>query len=248
MMLDTTFSVLQNYYTSIPTLIIANTGMPIGFTENEKIYNDFFKRFENLFGFKIPSFVHVIESDEGSALLSTIEKQGSKHLCCLRHLIVNLGTTKFSDQVKRLVSAISDKDLETLKETYSNSWRNITDRKEKELLLSTLDKVGLGFFKDRIEIINDERWCEVSMNERSKFKMPSCSNQIESMHGHLNALVPRRNDFFHSLKRLIDFILKKNHTFKERFAKNYQAHKRKIKNILKHLPNDRHSAIPNLAL
>ena len=76
------------------------------------------------------------------------------------------------------------------------------------------------------------------MNERSKFKMPSCSNQIESMHGHLNALVPRRNDFFHSLKRLIDFILKKNHTFNERFAKNYQAHKRKIKNILKHLPND----------
>lgn len=59
MMLDTTFSIIQNYYTSIPTLVIQNAGVPIGFTfgltENEKIYSEFFKRFENLFGFKIPS-------------------------------------------------------------------------------------------------------------------------------------------------------------------------------------------------
>lgn len=242
MMLDTTFSIIQNYYTSIPTLVIQNAGIPIGFTfgltENEKIYSEFFKRFENIFGFKIPCYIHVIESDQGTALCTFIEKQGVKHLSCLRHLIVSLKTTRFSEQISNLVQASCQKDFDELVDLYSSSWKSITKEEEITELKSILKKVGLGFVDQKIQITAPERWEEVSMLQRGRFKMPSCTNQIESMHGHLNGRTPRRNEFYRSLKRIIDSILKKNHTFKDRFHKNYSRHKRKILNIVKHTPKE----------
>ena len=53
MMLDANFSTFQNNYVSIPTIIIQNTGIPIvisfALTQSEKIYNNFFERYENTF-------------------------------------------------------------------------------------------------------------------------------------------------------------------------------------------------------
>jgi hypothetical protein len=36
--------------------------------------------------------------------------------------------------------------------------------------------------------------------------MPSTTNALESIHGHLNEATPRRNDFWPSMKRLADHI------------------------------------------
>lgn len=56
MQLDTTFSILYNYITSIPTLISFNVGIPIGFsfslTEDEDIYIDFFLLFRTFMAFQ----------------------------------------------------------------------------------------------------------------------------------------------------------------------------------------------------
>lgn len=68
MILDTTWKILQKYVVSIPTLIICNIGVPIGFTfcivENTFIYKDFFDTFQNSYGFKIKDYIKVIESDQ----------------------------------------------------------------------------------------------------------------------------------------------------------------------------------------
>ena len=240
MMLDTTFSTIQNYYVSIPTIIIQNTGIPIGFsfalTESEKIYNDFFERYENIFGYKLAAYVHVIESDQGTALKAAVSKQGVTHLICLRHLLVSLGRSKFSKQISNLVSCTCLKDLQKLIDSYSEAWEKIENEKDKKELSDILRKVGLAFIKNKIEIFDQSRWSQCSMLERIKYKMPSCTNNIESMHGHLNAKIPRRNEFFHSIKRLIDQIHSKSHSFNDRFNKNYARHKKKINDILKSIP------------
>ena len=240
MMLDTTFSFFANYYVSIPTIIIKNSGIPIGFTfaltENEQIYSDFFERYENIFGYKLATYVHAIESDQGTALKAVIEKQGVTHLICLRHLIVSLGKNKFSKQVSNLVSASCLKDFEQLKTIYSDAWRNINDVNERKELNDTLNKVGLAFINQKVIIINKDRWKQCSITERIQLKMPSCTNQIESMHGHLNAQISRRNEFFHSLKKLIDMIQTKKNTFEALFKKNYPRHKKKINDILQNTP------------
>ena len=63
---------------SIPTLIIANVGLPIGFTfsivEDTFIYRDFFETFQNTY--KIKDYINVIESDQGKPLKSYIKSQG----------------------------------------------------------------------------------------------------------------------------------------------------------------------------
>ena len=146
-MLDTTWSVLKNYVVSIPTVIIRNVGLPIGFSfslvEDFEIYDDFFKVFMDVFGYPISSFIKIIESDQGSALQSAVKEQGMNHLCCLRHLLVSLGRGKFSSQVGNLLSAASEKDFNSLKQIYQDSWKSITDEQKLEVLNQLLYKVGL---------------------------------------------------------------------------------------------------------
>ena len=212
LMLDTTWHAIQNYVLSIPTAIIRNVGMPLGFTfaltENESIYDDFFKRFENIFGFRISSLIKVCESDQGTALKASIEKHRMKHLSCLRHLIVSLKTSIFSEQISNLVRAECEADFEELQNVYSESWKSIEDEKQKQELEEMLAKVGLGIVDGIVKPVDRVRWKQVSMIERAHFRMPSCTNQVESVHGHLNSMIPRRNEFWRSIKRIIDINVK----------------------------------------
>ena len=63
---------------------------------------------------------------------------------------------------------------------------------------------------DTIATINEEKMTEVSMSKRAEFRMPSCTNQLESTHENLNSAVPRRYSFWHLIKRLIESLLKKS--------------------------------------
>ena len=158
------------------------------------------------------------------------------HLCCLRHLLVSLGRGKFSSQVGNLVSAASEKDFNSLKQIYQDSWKSITDEQELEVLNQLLNKVGLQMNKSEITYFDEERWKQVSMIHRPEYQMPSCTNQLESSHGHLNSLVPRRNELFASLKKLMDEIVKKNKNFEKNYNHNYTRYKSKIARIAKNTP------------
>lgn len=100
-MLDTTWSILSRYASSIPTIIIQNAGIPIGMsfglTEDSFIYNEFFFHFHNIYGYEIPTFVNIAESDQGTALIKDVNDQGMSHICYLRHLLVSLGKSRYSN-------------------------------------------------------------------------------------------------------------------------------------------------------
>ena len=172
-MLDTTWTILNHYVTSLPTVIVHNVGIPIGFsfslTEDSDIYNEFFYHFKNVYGYNIPDFISVVESDQGKALKKAVEDQNIQHLCCLRHLLVSLGTSKFSEQIGNLVSCTSNIDYQELKRLYENSWSSISDIDELKILNKLLAKVGLTLLNGKIEIEDANRWVEVSMQIRPSF-------------------------------------------------------------------------------
>ena len=175
-MLDTTWRLLQKYVVSIPTLIIKNVGIPIGFTfslvEDTFIYKEFFDSFQNTFALKIKDYIHVVESDQGKALSTFIKSQGMQHLICLRHLLASLGKSSYAYQIGNLVTATNKKYFELLKEIYENEWEKIEDQKEQQKLRRLLKKVGLSFGNGHISI-NHERWIEVLMMKRAMFRIPS---------------------------------------------------------------------------
>ena len=65
--------------------------------------------------------------------------------------------------------------------------------------------------------------------ERIKYKMPTTTNSIESVHGHLNEATPRNNLFFSSIFRIIMSINTQIKQFNEKVHHNY----RKIINDIK---------------
>ena len=97
-------------------------GIPIGFQfglfEDAPIYNDFFSRFEKVFGFKINDYITIAQSDQGTALVSAVEKLNMRHIFCLRHLLVSLKKSKFKSQISKLVSVVSNKDYDELKQQF----------------------------------------------------------------------------------------------------------------------------------
>ena len=95
-------------------------------------------------------------------------------------------------------------------------WKDLSKNDIIELN-KVLNKVGLVFKRKKIVIDNAARWEQVSMQRRAAFKMPSCTNQLESAHGHMNALIPRRNTFFSSIQRLIDETLNRTLNFDTNF-------------------------------
>lgn len=233
--LDTTWSVLQQYVTSIPTIIVKGVGIPIGFQfglfEDAPIYNDFFSRFEKVFGFKINDYITIAQSDQGTALVSAVEKLK------MRHLLVSLKKSKFKSQISKLVSVVSTKDYDELKHEYETNWKTL-DIDDVNELNKYLSKIGFVFKDKKIKVSDSFRWENCSMQKRAAFKMPSCTNQIESGHGHLNAAIPRRNRYFSSIKRLIDGIIKRNKNYFINFHQHYANHKRKILNIIKAISDE----------
>ena len=160
-----------------------------------------------------------------------------RHIFCLRHLLVSLKKSKFKSQISKLVSVVSNKDYDELKHEYETNWKTL-DIDDVNELNKYLSKIGLVFKDKKIKVSDSFRWENCSMQKRAAFKMPSCTNQIESGHGHLNAAIPRRNRFFSSIKRLIDGIIKRNKNYFINFHQHYANYKRKIRNIIKAISDE----------
>jgi hypothetical protein len=62
--------------------------------------------------------------------------------------------------------------------------------------LKILNKVGLALAKGKLSVRSAEHWQQGSMLERVPSRMPSTTNSLESIHGHLNAQTSGRNAFW----------------------------------------------------
>jgi hypothetical protein len=230
LLMDTTWRVIRLYVTSILTIVIANTGIPIavsfGPAEDTAIYETFYSTFRSLFQLDLSQYT--IESDQGSALRAICTKYGNRHLACLRHLLVNIGYRPFSFEIGNLVRCRSKIDFKNLKTLYEKKFTSM-EVSNPVLLIKMLRKIGLNLKQGKIKIENKERWEEVSMLERVKTGMPTTTNSLESLHGHLNAKTPRRNGFWQSLFRIESAMCTKStrlwtsvqHNFANEVRKSY---------------------------
>lgn len=224
LMFDGTFKILKNYVTCIIMAISHNTSIPVGFTfspfEDEFLYDNIFQTFLEILGLDISNFV--IESDQGKHLINICKKYNCKHLCCLRHLLANLNKKKYGFEVSRLVSCKCSKDFKILCDEFNRLFKDKSDS-QKENFDQTLNYVGLTFSSNEISVMSPDRWEEVSIINRKKFRMPTTTNSLESVHGHLNEATPRNNLFFPSIFRLImainsqtkQFVSKVHHNFRK---------------------------------
>lgn len=119
--------------------------------------------------------------------MKAINDQGMmKHLCWLRHLLVSLGRKTFLSQVANLVTAPTEEEYEILKRDYEIFWVRIQDPGNKSRITRMLKKIGHKYQDGLIQIFDMQRWEQVAMEYWPKYRMPSCTNQIESIHGHFN--------------------------------------------------------------
>ena len=224
LMIDGTFKVLKNYVTCIVMCIVRNTGIPVGFSfstiEDVELYDLVFETFLEITGVDLTQFV--IESDEGKCLMKSLTAHNCKHLSCLRHLLANVQKKKYGYEVSKLVCCRCSKDFETLSGQFNSIFNDISKASDLNALEETLNYVGLTFQNKEIDFFDLQRWSEVSMIQRSQYNMPSTTNTIESTHGHLNEITPRRNCFFTSIYRLIMSIMSQIHNFNMKMHHNYR--------------------------
>lgn len=230
--IDGTFKVIHKYVTCIILGIAYNTGIPLGFTfskfEDENLFNLIFKIFIETTGVDLSNFT--IQSDQGTAIISSCDKHGCTHIFCLKHLITSFKNKKFSFEASQLVKCSCQKDFDTLVNSFNPIFRNVKNQYDKRRLEKVLNKIGLTFKTGQISIHNQHIFDSVSMLKRSFYRMPSTTNQIESKHGHLNELTPRNNTFFGSLNRLILSITTQIHQFNRNMFHNYRRIINKTKN------------------
>ena len=231
LIMDTTWKIMKNYVTSILVASSFNVSIPLGFSfgpaETKELYELLFSFFKSKLDIDLS--VYVIESDQGSALRAVCEDHGNEHLACLRHLLVSLKNDEYGYQVGNLVKCHTDFEWDLLIKDYTIEFSAEKDPKKFEELIRKLHKVGLDFADNAITILDEDRWKQVSQKERKFYRMPSTSNALEAFHGHLNEDVPRRNEFWSSLFRIITSMMKKTFNYKESVHHNYQYTKRKIK-------------------
>ena len=84
LLMDTTWSVLQYYVTSILMVSMCNDGIPVAFSfgnsETIDLYDTFFSVMKEKIGVDLSS--HIVESDKGIALAAVCSKHNCKHLGC----------------------------------------------------------------------------------------------------------------------------------------------------------------------
>jgi hypothetical protein len=91
------------------------------------------------------------------------------------------------------------------------------------------------FFTDN----NANRWNQVAMMGRIGTRMPSTSNTIECLNGHLNELTPRKNCFWGSLHRLAEMFTRKIESFEYCWRHNLRYEIHKARRRYRSIPDDR---------
>ena len=121
-LLDTTFLIMSYFDTSIIMASIFNTGMALGYsftrTGESKSFNLLFDNLNSKCGISFDK--KVIETDQGTALSSTITAHEMIHLKCLRHILKKLWPNLYSYHMKQLMECCTEFEFKkTLKELTS---------------------------------------------------------------------------------------------------------------------------------
>ena len=240
-LLDTTWTMLPFYVTSIIMGCCYNTGIPLAFSfghsENIGQYSELLSCLVNKCNITLQG--KYLESDQGTALKAVCSKFKMINLACLRHLCVSLHYSPETYYIVELIKALTEEQLINIKlrmiEQY-NTLFNGDEKHDNQIMNNingSLKKVGLFFTKNDIAIIDELKWKSVSMMHRVPTRMPSTTNSLESTHGHINKITPRRNNFYGALYRIVKHIMNKSQRVQECIKINYARAKRVTLTTLK---------------
>ena len=226
-LLDTTWKIMQNFVTSILMASSLNVGIPLGFafgkSEDKVLYTKLLTTMKDKLDLEFKG--KVIESDQGSALKAVAKEFEMIHLACLRHLLVSLKYNEHTYLLSMLIKATTQEEYDAAFAFITQKYETIdwNNKKLVRLLKSLLKKVGLMYDSKtkRLSILDKERWEGVALLYRVPLHMPSTTNALESTHGHMNQKTPRRNNFFTSLHRIVECIMKKSQNIQECIQNNY---------------------------
>ena len=241
LMLDTTWKVMSMFVTSIVMGSAFNVGIPLGFafghSEDKALYVDLIETMQQQFEIDIKG--NVLESDQGSALKAAAQHFGVKHIMCLRHLLVSLKFSQDYYLISLLIKCTSITEFNIITNMMSDTYKNIVDQKRLQFIRGLLKKIGFKFENNVVSIADKERWESVSLLERIPLKMPSTTNSLESTHGHMNAKVPRNNNFYMSIYHLVHSIMMKSQNIQESIERNYARVKNETNKQVKRIENQR---------
>ena len=242
--LDTTWRILPLYVTSIITASFYNTSVPIGFAfghgETKALYTYLLTTIQKEIGYNFEG--KIFETDQHSSLRSLCNNFQIKQIFCYKHFLSNLKKSDYSYEIIKLTSCTSQFDFDNLLRLISEHFTNVINNNKKELIKinASLDKIGMNFFYDETKVtksfifINDEeKWGKYSLLRRVGMGMPSTTNTLESVHGHINHKMPRRNSFYSALFRIFTELNFKYQNINKSIINNYNYIKRKTNSNLK---------------
>ena len=234
--LDTTWRAIPNYVTSILNVCFKNSSLPIAFAfgsgETIYLYDLLLQTVQDHLNIEFEG--KYLESDEGSALHSICDKYSMIQLSCLRHFLEKLKKLDYFYEVKQLLKCTSQFEFENCLQIFSDHFTTICTENPEEFtkINKILLKVGLFFLDGQITIQNLNKWKKVSLLSRVDACMPSTTNTLEAMHGHINESCPRRNTFFSSMYRLISEMETKYQNISQRIKHNYNYTKNSTMKML----------------
>jgi hypothetical protein len=205
--------VIREYVTAIFGAISGKMAIPLAFAfgpvEVCQIYEMFWSAFSQQFQIDLASFV--LMSDQGADLRKFARKHGFAHRFCLRHFLASLKCRVFSVFVHYAVNMHTESELQVLFDAFRGSLHAaIICGEENGLRRARLEfakagllirYIGLAEFPF-IEIGDAEKWAQVSSITKIREGLPMMTNCLESINGHANSQIPRRNTFWGSMSRL----------------------------------------------
>ena len=240
--LDTTWRIMPNFVVSILNVCFYNTSLPIAFAfghgETKILYSLLLDTVEEELNINFTN--KILESDEGSALKAICSDYSIIKLSCLRHYLEKLKKYDYYYEIKEILKCTSEIDLNNSIQQFSQQFTTICLECPDEIIKISkiLSQIGLIFNGDQITIENDDKWKKVSLLRRIPYHMPSTTNTLEAMHGHLNKRSPRRNTFFSALYRIISELNNKYDQINERIQHNYRYTKNSTLNSQTKISNE----------
>ena len=234
-LLDTTWKIMFQFVTSILMASSYNVGIPLGFGfgkgEEKQLYMKLLQAIQTQLDIQLKN--KVIESDQGSALKALAKELEIINIAYLRHLLVSLKYNEHTYLLSNLIKATTQEEYDgtiayMIQQYDKMDWKN---KKATSMLVSVLKKVALKYMLEtkQIQAIDKERWESVALLYRVSLRMPSTTNALEPTHGHLNKKTPRRNNFYMSIMRIVQSMMKKSQTIEKCIQNNYSYAKKNTK-------------------
>ena len=227
---DSTFKSARPYTLCIPMAIYKNVGIPLGFiigvSENSHLYQQIFDELCKTININI-NYIPCL-SDFGSSIKSFCESKNIIQYFCHRHLLEIIGSNSaIIPVVSKIIECDNTISLNSNLIHCSSYLLKLMEIGIKQSLINDiLGKIGMQFIDGTIIIINEHIFNSISMIQRKNLGIPSSTNHIESSHGHINRITPRKRNFFTTLNRLVGFCIRKSENVDYCVRKNIKKKER----------------------